>query len=119
MRLNEFQCWLDGFEHAFKAQHPNVKQWSLIKSKLEELEAEAEQVLEDDDAESDEAEELHPIDAEVMENLCGWLHKALEKNGGKPVESSISQFDGHVVFEMDGCEYVAAIRPIVKSGVAA
>lgn len=116
MQLNEFRCWLDGFEHAFKSRHPTVSQWKLIKSKLEELDAEAVELLSEDLI---ELGELAPVDSDVMENLCQWLGTSLSQSGAKPVETSISQYDGHVIFDLDGHQYVAAIRPIIKSGAAA
>lgn len=42
LTLNEFKCWLEGFEESFSGVygtgHPNKDQWAKIKAKLGEVE---------------------------------------------------------------------------------
>ncbi len=122
MRLNEFRAWLSGFEHALRNGCPSAAQWRVVKDQIATLtDAPAEiegQPLEGDDVDFPGGE-LIEVDPDTMSNLCGWLHKAIQKNGGVPAESAISPYDGHVIFDLEGHRYVAAIRPIVNKVVAA
>lgn len=57
------------------------------------------------------------VDVGVMLNLRSWLRQALESAGAKQIGGSVGCGIGDVDIELEGCEYVVTIRPIMHNVV--